>query len=249
MFMRIFLSAVVVASAANPLSVSQSGNWFTIPVALSLLSLTVAICAFGVAATNFYLSRFQHVRCKFATTAFRSADSEQLETRFEVEVESWGLPIWDLKVVLEAEYRCEFGVSAYKTTLQLAPVGTLPNPMNAGQVAKFRATKAEIQEGDKIFNHVRTMGLSDLPAERVLLRIYGSAERCIRTYTRAVFGYGFVMLDAIKPGEADKQGARFNTRRKRAFHWMRSKVRRVKQPFPVPSTLDRTRVKPPQQNA
>jgi hypothetical protein len=236
-------AATGAAQGTTPPQSAQAGSWFAFPVAVSLLSLTVAICAFSIAARNFYLSRFQHVRCTFATGMTQMTGSDESNTHFDVEVESWGLPIWDMKVVLEAEYRCEFGVPVYTTTLQLAPVGTLPNPMNAGQVAKFRATNAEIQKGDKVWNLNRTMGLSDLPAERVLLRVYGSAERCIRTYTRAAFGYSFVMLDAINRDEANKQAARFDSRPKRALHWARSKVRMAKRPFPMPSVINRTRVK------
>lgn len=208
------------------LTVLAGGSWFTIPIALSSLSLTVAICAFSVAARNFYLSRYQHVRGVFQAYKYTDAESGNFEFFFDVEIESWGLPVWDMKVKLEMFYNNEFGVDTELYTLELQAIGSLPNPMNAGQVAKFRAMRGELKVGDDRHHYVRTMGVSDLPLERVLIRVYGSAERLIREFNRADFGLTFVSFDPIKEGEAAKQYRRCDSKLKVFVHRLRAHYKR-----------------------
>jgi hypothetical protein len=179
----------------------------TLPVALSMLSIVIAICAFSVAARNFYLSRFQHVRCFFGTHMTSDAEFPNGELIFTCEVESWGLPVWDMKVVLEVAYRGRYGVQFGQVNTTLEPVGSLPNPLNAGQVAKFRLTRARVVE---MLKGKRTRGISDLPAEDVWVCIYGSAERRISYYNRAFFGYKFSWFDSVDAAESERQAKRFS---------------------------------------
>jgi hypothetical protein len=105
------------------------------PILLSGISICIAIAAFTVALRNFRLSRFPHVRLVFDIHYGASIENPKGDHFFFVEVESWGLPIYDTKVVLEADYRLGFHPEIGRYSVELSPVGTRPNPMNAGQVA------------------------------------------------------------------------------------------------------------------
>jgi hypothetical protein len=191
----------------------------TLPVTLSVLSLVVAICAFSVAARNFYLTRFQHVRCVIDSSMISDAEFPQGEMILTVEVESWGLPVWDTKVALEVLYEGDgAGIGKYACVFQ--PVGSLPNPLNAGQVAKFRLTRTRFRQGFAMAH--RTKGVSDLPAERVYLCVYGSAERRITFYNRAMFGWTFSWFDSIDANLSSREAKRYD-------NWFKLTLFRIRQ--------------------
>src|SRR5262245_6060911 len=109
----------------------------TLSIVLSLIGICIALWALIVAIVNVRLSRFPHVRLKLHLYHGQSIDAPQPDSYMDVEVESWGLPIYDLTLYLCAKYeRGEAGSSEIKVGLKR--VGTCPNPMNAGQVAKFQ---------------------------------------------------------------------------------------------------------------
>jgi len=91
-------------------------------------------------------------------------------------------------------------------SVELNPVGTRPNPMNAGQVVKFQTTAEMVQECETLIpKQPRTWGISDLPEERVTLVVYGSGGREVKRVTSDAFGTGFWHFDCKHPDRvADK---------------------------------------------
>lgn len=180
-----------------------SQSYPVLPIVLSSLGICIAIGAFAVAFLNFRLSRFPSARVNVNTYSRQSKQHDVFDHFFDVEVESRGLPIYDMKVYLEADYRGPFCKQLGLYKIPLISVGTLPNPMNAGQVAKFRTMKADVQKLDHTTTFNRGWGLSDLPPERVAVCVYGSGERLVKRYTAKNFAYDFTTFDTLK-----KQGAK-----------------------------------------
>jgi hypothetical protein len=172
-------------------------------VGLATLSICIAVAAFSVAFRNFRLSRYPHVRLVFNIYYSKGIENPQGAYNFDVEVESWGLPIWDVKVMLVADHSMGYEPPNGTSAIELVPVGTLQNPMNAGQVVKFRTTAGRVQGTEawgvnKPHPDRRHYGMSDLPEERVALVVYGSGERVVKRVTSAWFGEQFWMWDVKK---------------------------------------------------
>lgn len=185
------------------IALSQS-PWFAqpspwLPITLSLLSICIAIAAFTVAFRNLYLSRYPHVRTRIETYHTNDKEYPNGETLFDVEVESYGLPIWDMRVVLQADYQ-EALPHIGMLKLEVEPVGSRPNPMNPGQVAKFRLTHSGVRELDLIVltKVKRPCGISELPPDKVQLLIFGSGERLIKRIGRKEFDFGFNRFDELQ---------------------------------------------------
>jgi hypothetical protein len=81
-------------------------------------------------------------------------------------------------------------------------VGTRPQPMAPGQVAKFRVTREEIERGLKKWSVTRAAGLSDLPPERLSIAIYGSGGRLVKRVQRDKFPFHFNGFDKLKSDAA-----------------------------------------------
>lgn len=173
------------------------------PIALASLSICIALAAFTVAFLNFRLSRFPHVRLTFRVYA--QGGPEGVGTFFDVEVDSWGLPIWDMKVRLEGDYRGDYCRELGQYAVEFEPVGSIPNPMNPGQVAKFRLAQEFVQRINSGTTFDRKYGLSDLPPNRVAVCVYGSGERLIKRVSADKFKqYGFWSFDTLKKSEVSK---------------------------------------------
>ena len=118
----------------------QPFNWFNPAFAISCLSVCIAIAAFVVAFWNFRLSRFPHVRLRVHCHYSMNERAPKGDYFLDVEVENWGLPIYDLKVAIEAEYMPGEAPWAHFSA-GLDSIGTLPNPVNPGQVGRSAAHK------------------------------------------------------------------------------------------------------------
>lgn len=169
-----------------------------LPFVLSSLSICIAVAAFTVGFLNFRLSRFPHVRAivNCATVTDHELTPPKTETRLEIEVESWGLPIWDMYAKLEGLYqRGEASMGLLQVVMP--PVGNRPQPMAPGQVAKFRVSHEDIERGLKQWG-TRAVGFSELPSERVSIAIYGSGGRLIKRIGRRKFPFHFKSFDCLK---------------------------------------------------
>jgi hypothetical protein len=221
----------------------------TIPVALSCLSICIALLALSVAAANFRLSRFPHAR--FFPNVFSRVDGSSAKSSmwFEVEVESWGLPIWDAKLMLEGQYLEGEGPGRF--SVQFQPVGTIPQPMNAGQVGKWRLNAKEIDD-PHMTSGWRKLGFSDLPHERVRVILFGSGNREVGRLKSKAFPLYFQAFDSIngkptprKPNRRQRKEWRRMLREnpKTAAHL--GYANRQKQAVWLSSAADRFRVKIP----
>src|SRR4051794_37931981 len=87
--------------------------------ALPAISICIPLLALTVAIINLRLSRFPHVRAKFRSSTSTNVNRAPGvdESRFEAEVESWGLPIWDMQVEVEAN--CRDATEGLRTLLHL----------------------------------------------------------------------------------------------------------------------------------
>src|SRR5260221_467256 len=143
-------------------------EWLKIvPLVLSCLSISIAVCAFLVGYRNFRLSRFPHARI-VPDCFHRQSIKGPPDHYLEVEIESWGLPIYDLKVVLEVDF-----AENRRVNFRLAALGTVPNPTNAGQVVKFQLSGRAVKEA-LTKRSFESMGISDLPLGSVRIAVYGS---------------------------------------------------------------------------
>jgi hypothetical protein len=154
---------------------------------MALISMIIALCALSVTFCNVYLSRFPHVSVKFLSAYESGPEFPYGESMFIMEVESWGLPIWDMKVYLEIE--SGDGIAGYgRSKIQPETLGTLPNPMNAGQVAKFRCLGSKPTSFD-------WMDKPENALRRFSVAIYGSGDREIKRYSADKFESAFMRFD------------------------------------------------------
>lgn len=176
------------AAAGAAQSAQHTSSPSALPVALSCVSICIAIAAFTVAYRNFRLSRFPHARF------FPKVSSNDEGTYFEVEIESWGLPIWDAVLYLEGQY--EQGEGPGRLQMQFRPNGAIPQPMNAGQVGKWKLEASTIDSGGMTPGW-RKLGFSDLPHARVNVVLYGSGEREVARLKSKDFPNYFSAFDTL----------------------------------------------------
>ena len=195
----------LLAARVTGAATTQQASWFTVPVALSLFGICIALTALTIAFLNFRFSRFPHVRvkCKIYSNADHQSNPPKSEDRFDVTVLSFGLPIWDMRVMLVANY-CgdEYDPQMGFYYLELVPVCDIPNPMNAGQVAMFRTSKTAVQGG----GFQRKLGMSDLPLDRVAIVVYGSGEREIKRISSERFPFAFRDFDSLNGKPTRRKG-------------------------------------------
>jgi hypothetical protein len=186
----------------------------------TLIGVTISVIAVTVALLNLRLSRFPHVRVRmkvfqesFVRIDLRTTKLPYTAPKgnviFEVEVISLGLPIYEMTVTLEAWWQ-EFNVPMQgdekrhqggRLILKLAPVGTVSQPMNAGQSAKFRARQPREGEVERFVSD--NVFFWKAP-NRVSVCVYGSGERLVKRVRGWRFPRGFSALDALFAPECEQ---------------------------------------------